>query len=174
MGVAYELRPVRGGLIRPDFVLDDGVVVEVDGPYHYSSEPSASVLAGLEDADAGLDDWFAGVDGDGSGQMRTDAETETGTDAETETMEGAAGGGSGRGRGARGGRTVAAGEYGAPEPAFARVGMDGGHRDVSRVGTRGDGGGETRVRGKVTRRRRAEAAIERRRREVAGEKPSLK
>ena len=164
-------------MIRPDFVLDDGVAVEVDGPYHYSSEPSASVLAGLEDADAGLDDWFAGADATGTDaetETGTDAETETGTDAETETMEGPPGVGPG-GDGERAG--------GGPWPlgstvlrnqllrAWGWTVVTVTYHEWERAGT---AEAKRAYVGKVTRRRRAEAAIERRRREVAGEKPSLK
>ena len=45
-----------------------GVVVEVDGPYHYSREPSFGVL-GADGDDGGLEAWFSGgsVVGEGAG-----------------------------------------------------------------------------------------------------------
>ena len=58
LGVEYESEKlVRGGLIRPDFVVKGKakIVVEVDGPYHFSVEPSAASDAGEE-----LEDWFGG------------------------------------------------------------------------------------------------------------------
>ena len=71
MGVPHELeKPVGGGLIRPDFALTETfgnasgkkrgekVVVEVDGPYHYSREPSFGVFGANESG--GLEDWFSG------------------------------------------------------------------------------------------------------------------
>lgn len=62
LGVEYESEKlVRGGLIRPDFVVKGKakIVVEVDGPYHFSVEPSAASDAGEE-----LEDWFGGGGGE--------------------------------------------------------------------------------------------------------------
>ena len=99
-------KPVRGGLIRPDFVLtqtfdvdeshdevDDEysndentaavkkpkrsrIVVEVDGPYHYSREPSVDILSS-----DGLEDWFSG----GRGNKGTGSETYSDESVELES-----------------------------------------------------------------------------------------
>ena len=70
MGVPYESEKlVRGGLIRPDFVVKGKtkIVVEVDGPYHFSVEPAAASDAGEE-----LEDWFGGGGGGETNALEKD------------------------------------------------------------------------------------------------------
>lgn len=72
LGVAFHFeQPIKNGLVRPDFILTgtlggggkdlSRIVVEVDGPHHYSKEPA--VLGSGGD----LEDWFGGGRGGGGG-----------------------------------------------------------------------------------------------------------
>jgi hypothetical protein len=94
MGLTFEIEAfIDGGLIRPDITLTGGgdatdrdpgldrVVIEVDGPCHYSVEPSDAT-------DDTLDDWFSGGGGGGDDDDDDDSEKDP---IDADGKEGAAG-----------------------------------------------------------------------------------